>query len=341
MPRAGNAGPDRPRVSEPLDTVGAVIDYGRFAERLAARTDRWGLLVEFQREWGYVGAINRGFEGEGEDADGDEFEGEDEDDEGEEEPCPVVPASLTEWYALPQNSFMHAATLYWTHPHMPPTRWPATEDLAEIGLPAERLEPVPGRSGVFMAEYEYCWTWSYLEREAALDPDPPVYLADTERHGRELERVLIGERRHARYQAARSISEWVLAFAVTAIPFNIAQVANGPDELRPGQIDHALVAGLAAWEGAGLSAQERDRVRETFPELGLLPWIGFGCYELRGGPDVVMMLRTELPDVPDEGGEYDLLIAGRSAEALELALDRVGLRDAQRTTAEVGVRPEG
>jgi len=306
-----------------------VIDYGRFAERLAARTDRWSLLVEFQREWGYVGEINRGFEEADPEDIGDEDypDGDEQDEQDEEELCPVVPEALAEWYALPQNSFMHAATMYWTHPHMPPTRWPVTEELTRLGASAAERTALPEPRGVFMAEYEYCWTWSYLEREAQLDPDPPVYIGDTELYAKDFKQLLAGERGHVQYEAARSISEWVLGFAVTAVPFNIARITDGPDELRPGQVDEDLVASHASWEEAELTDEQYEQVRTEFPELGLLPWIGFGCYELRGGPDVILMLRKRMPeDFAYADSDYDLLVAARTEPALATALSRIGIQ---------------
>lgn len=297
-----------------------VIDYGSFAERLAARTDRWGLLIEFQREWGYIGDINTGFAAPEDDEDEDDFE-------DDEEYCPIVPEALTEWYALPENSFMEACRLYWTHPHDPVTRWPTEELLrvaAESGTPGERIT---ARRGVFMAEYEYCWTWSYLEQDAAENPDPPVYIAGTETMTDEFEEMLDDASKLGEYRTARSVSEWALAFAVTHVPFAIKH-GVGRGEMEKQLIDRAVVDQHAHSEEYSLTDEQRARIRENFPELGLLPWYDFGCYELRGGPDVIILLRKQMPaDYLYWEGDFEFRIAARTQQALAEALKRSGLAD--------------
>lgn len=292
-----------------------MIDYRNFADRLADRTDRWSLLIEFQREWGYLGAANRGF------AISTAEEAGDEDDA---EYCPVVPEAVTQWYALPENSFMKAARMYWTHPHVPVTRWPSTDELDAAGAPDADPSLVPERRGVFMAEYEYCWTWSYLEREAARSPDPPVYIADTELSPQDLRRLLSGENELGDYMTARSFSEWALAFAVTSIPFAIkATVASG--EMDAALVDRALVDRQAAYAAPEISAEQRELITARFPSLGLLPWHEFGCFDLLGGPDVIISLRRCMPDYEYAESENEFEIAGRTRQALEDALKLIGL----------------
>jgi hypothetical protein len=292
-----------------------VIDYGTFADRLADRTDRWSLLIEFQREWGYLGESNRGF------AISTAEEAGDEDDA---EYCPVVPEAVTQWYALPQNSFMKAARMYWTHPHVPVTRWPSTDELEQAGAPDADPALVPERRGVFMAEYEYCWTWSYLEHEAAGNADPPVYIADTELSTHDLRRLLTGENDLGEYMTARSVSEWALAFAVTSIPFAIrATVATG--EMDAALVDRDLVDRHAAYAAPEISEEQRELITASFPTLGLLPWHEFGCYDLLGGPDVIISLRRAVPDYEYAESDNEFEIAGRTRQALEDALKLIGL----------------
>jgi hypothetical protein len=292
-----------------------VIDYGTFADRLADRTDRWGLLIEFQREWGYRGESNHGF------AISTAEEAGDEDDA---EYSPVVPEAVTEWYALPQNSFMKAARMYWTHPHVPVTRWPSSVELEEAGAADADPALLPERRGVFMAEYEYCWTWSYLEREAVHNPDPPVYIADTELSRQDLRRLMTGENDLGEYMTARSFSEWALAFAATSIPFSVkAAVAAG--EMDAALVDPGLVERQATYAAGEISAEQRELITARFPSLGLLPWHEFGCFDLLGGPDVIISLRRCMPDYEYAESENEFEIAARTRQALENALKLIGL----------------
>ncbi|MFE1360503.1 hypothetical protein [Streptomyces harbinensis] len=94
-----------------------VIDYGGFAERLRrarerAQADsgqRWALLGEVQREWGYT------------DPGGDPVwrPGDGENTDDGVDPSLPVPAALGEWWESPVNSFAYRPRLYWVH-----TQWP-------------------------------------------------------------------------------------------------------------------------------------------------------------------------------------------------------------------------
>ena len=292
-----------------------MIDYGTFADRLADRTDRWGLLIDFQREWGYIGESNRGFA---------VSPAEEAGDEDDAEYCPVVPEAVSEWYALPQNSFMKAARMYWTHPHVPVTRWPSSQELETAGAPDADPALVPERRGVFMAEYEYCWTWSYLEREAARSQDPPVYIADTELSTQDLRRLLSGENDLVEHMTARSVSEWALALAVTSIPFAI-KVTAATGEMDAALVDRSLVERHAAYAAPEISDEQRVLIAANFPSLGLLPWHDFGCFDLLGGPDVIISLRRRMPDYEYAESENEFEIAGRTRAALEDALKLIGM----------------
>ncbi|WP_344839770.1 hypothetical protein [Actinocorallia longicatena] len=129
-----------------------IIDYGRFAERLARKESRWGLLEEFQREWGYVdpgGEPQVTREGE---APGFVLE----------EAGPL-PAALVEWWDSPVNSFAFRPRLYWTHSAWPP----AGTDTAD--------DPPGDEIRVVMSEYQYVNQWGYLASEAGHD-DPKVMV---------------------------------------------------------------------------------------------------------------------------------------------------------------------
>lgn len=127
-----------------------IIDYGRFAERLAADRPRWALLDEVQREWGYR------------DPGGDPLASREDEAPGYE-PDEPVPAALLEWWDSPFNSFAMRPRLYWTHPQWPPSAPDSVDD-------------PPGDSvRVIMAEYQWVNQWGYLASEAAQD-DPKVVV---------------------------------------------------------------------------------------------------------------------------------------------------------------------
>ncbi|MFD0631307.1 hypothetical protein ACFQ9X_06355 [Catenulispora yoronensis] len=156
-----------------------LIDYGRFAERLAAQraepdpAKRWDLYRAFQQEWGYVPTGGRRWSG------GEQSEAEAEELDPEElaalVPPERVPAALTEWWRLPFNSFADSWQMYWTNPVWPPTWRPdpsgyGVSDGLEPDSPLA-ADPDDLRLCCFMAEYEYCNEWAYLSTEGHL-PDP-------------------------------------------------------------------------------------------------------------------------------------------------------------------------
>ncbi|WP_129843002.1 hypothetical protein [Streptomyces sp. RFCAC02] len=172
-----------------------VIDYGRFADRLREARERtaadpgqrWALLDEVQREWGWVdpGGEPVWRAGDGENVD------------IRPDPSLPVPAALTEWWASPVNSFSFSPRLYWVH-----TQWPP---LPQDELPPGTVPPAPGtdrRVCVFMSEYQYCNQWGYPAAEAAQD-DP---------------RVLVSTGDDEWVPQAASISEFLLHLALERLP---------------------------------------------------------------------------------------------------------------------------
>lgn len=100
-----------------------MIDYGMFDQRLAQRQDRWSLLIEFQREWGFTGAANDFSPESALEAAGDD----------DEEYVSAVPEALAQWFQLPENSFMRGSRLYWTHHEFPPLNWAEQRDGRPFG----------------------------------------------------------------------------------------------------------------------------------------------------------------------------------------------------------------
>jgi hypothetical protein len=129
-----------------------IIDYGRFAERLAQQRPRWELLGEVQREWGYEDPGGEPLVTREGEAPGYELD--------ESDP---IPAALVEWWDSPVNSFAFRPRLYWTHSQWPPSAPDTVED------------PPDDEIRVIMAEYEYVNQWGYLASEAHL-PDPKVMV---------------------------------------------------------------------------------------------------------------------------------------------------------------------
>ncbi|MEV0402965.1 hypothetical protein [Actinoallomurus sp. NPDC050550] len=129
-----------------------IIDYGRFAERLAPQRTRWELLDEVQREWGYEDPGGEPLVTREGEAPGYELD--------ESDP---VPAALVEWWDSPVNSFAFRPRLYWTHSQWPPSGPDSVEN------------PPDDEIRVIMAEYQYVDQWGYLASEAHL-PDPQVMV---------------------------------------------------------------------------------------------------------------------------------------------------------------------
>lgn len=315
----------------------AMIDYRGFSDRLASCSDRaarWQLLREVQREWGFVGATNvwaprtdldsedwedldDGFE----DSDFDEAD----DDHGY---ATVVPAALTEWLALPENSFRQAPRLFGTHPMDPPCRWLTARTAAALrkrGLEAEALPPFYGE---FVGEYEGCFSWAYRESEAAADDDPPVYILNSSRPIGELAEDFAdgGDDPENQRLVARSVTEWALAFVLTRVPFEsryrLESLAENPEAVDPALFDRAAVEQHRVRGFGELTGQQRERLDASYPELGLLPWQDSGGGHLRGGPDVILRQWKE-GDFMDSN--YELCIAARTPEAMAAALGVLGL----------------
>ncbi|MEW2355340.1 hypothetical protein [Spirillospora sp. NPDC029432] len=270
----------------------SAVDFGLFAERLAAARDtasRWRLLREFQREWGYrepsgAPVRRRDQEDPHRAAMRELFE----EDERRDAP-PPVPRALAEWWELPFNSFTHTPTLYYTHPVWPPEAWPDPSG-GNDGLPEGHPLVPPGgdrRVCVFKGEYQWCNAWGYLAAEAGLD-DPRV----------------LGHTEDGWIEQSRSISEFFLHLAVERLP---------------------LVLGWTLYctvDDPGLG----ERVAAAYPEMGLLPWHELETERVAyGAPDAIVYRdRVEMP-------EFDVIVAGRTREAVAavartLGLDGSGIR---------------
>ncbi|MFB4317539.1 HEAT repeat domain-containing protein [Actinomadura sp. 21ATH] len=278
-----------------------MIDYGRFSDRLRARTSRWELLREFQEEWGYrvpEGATPwpRWAEDEHEayvrrlKA---EHTGEEDDRFARVDLSLPVPAALDEWWDLPFNSFTYSARLYETNPEWPPTLRP---DPSGDG-PAEGV-PLAGPDGdhrvcVFMAENQYCNEWGYLAAEAGSE-DP---------------RVLVSTEGGWRVQS-RSISEFFLQLAVHRLPASLGWSAQlGADDF---------------------DGPFEERLAEL-PEMGLPPWWEFEADAVaHGAPDaIVWHNRSGYVDWPVE-------VQARSRDAMDAVLARLGARPGRRVAPPEG-----
>ncbi|SEG80734.1 HEAT repeat-containing protein [Thermomonospora echinospora] len=296
-----------------------IIDYGRFAERLARvmpRWDerermpqaefaahladtgpRWELLREFQQEWGYEppgGAPS--WPRWSEDAHKEylrrlkaEATGEEEDDEfaGVDLALPI-PRALDEWWDLPFNSFTYQPRLYWTNPEWPPTVRPDPSGYGvSEGLPEDNPFVGPGedlRVCVFKAEYQYCNEWGYPAAEA--------HLADP--------RVLVSTEDGWVVQSG-SISEFFLHLALERLPPHFGWTL----EFTYGDLK----------EDPGLV----ERVRAAYPEMGLRPWreLAQEAYTY-GAPDAI--IRHDVGE-----GDYPLRVFGRNRAALEQVVRTLGV----------------
>ncbi|NUP53968.1 MAG: hypothetical protein HOW97_42620 [Catenulispora sp.] len=294
-----------------------VIDYSRFADRLAAARaagpeHRWDLLREFQAEWGYTPSDGPRWFGEDlaehqllvrylsrPEAAVDEWPVAHRDEikklraerggeeTGDRYDRPPIPEALTQWWLLPENSFADKAKLYWTHPEWPPT-WRPDPNGYGVGKELPKNSPYrkPGedpRLCVFMAEYEYCNEWGYLASEARLD-DP---------------RVLVSVGRDWVEQAS-SVSEFFLRIAVDRLPDHFGWTGHlGPDA------DAEKVPTL---------------VRAQLPEVGLLPWRELAAHSVvHGGPDVLVALDSGKGDVPP------VRVYGRTHEAVAALGRQLGI----------------
>ncbi|WP_433473911.1 WD40 repeat domain-containing protein [Spirillospora sp. CA-142024] len=198
-----------------------IIDYGRFAERLAEDRPVLELLGEVQREWGY------------EDPGGEPLvtrEGEAPGYEPDE--SDPVPAALIEWWDSPVNSFAFRPRLYWTHSVWPPSGPDSVDD-----PPGDEIR-------MFMAEYEYVNQWGYLASEARL-PDPKVLVNSSE----------------GWVVQSRSISEFFLQLAMERLPGTFGwsfRVSREDVEADPAIVERLQETyrdvGLLPWQEAGTDA---------------------------------------------------------------------------------------
>jgi hypothetical protein len=284
------------------------IDYGRFAERLAAQranqdpAKRWDLYREFQAEWGYVPTGGERWSG-GDPVDPD-HEDYDDDDRASMVPAERIPAALPEWWKLPFNSFADSWLMYWTNPEWPPT-WrpdPTGFGVAEGLDPASpfAVDPEDLRLCCFMAEYQYCNEWAYLSAEAHLE-DPRVFVSTED----------------GWVPQADSISEYFLLLAATRVPTALGWAAYTREPFDP----------MAA------------KIRESMPALGFHPWRELmSTLVVHGGPDALAMV--------DPTAEEDRVrLFGRSREALESLTARLGgewfIREPQPPKSEKEEKAKG
>ncbi|GAA2071236.1 hypothetical protein [Actinomadura alba] len=292
-----------------------IIDYGRFAERLrrvmprwdvrertspeefaehlADTSPRWTLLREFQEEWGY------------ETPDGgpvwprwseDEHKaylrrlkaaatGEEDDRFAAVDMTLPIPRALDEWWDLPFNSFTHRPSLYWTNPEWPPTVRPDPTGYGVAdGIPEDSPLAGPGderRVCVFKAEYQYCNEWGYLAAESAL-ADPKVLVS--------IEDGWVTQ--------SRSVTEFFLQLAVERLP------AHYGWSVHLYEAEPELV----------------ERVRRTFPELGLLPWRELGTETVTyGAPDAIIYHDVR------EFSDFPFIVHARTRAALERVAGTLGV----------------
>ncbi|GAA4619468.1 hypothetical protein GCM10023195_88040 [Actinoallomurus liliacearum] len=198
-----------------------IIDYGRFAERLAGPRSRWELLDEVQREWGYEDPGGEPLVTREGEAPGYELD--------ESDP---IPAALVEWWDSPVNSFAFRPRLYWTHSQWPPSAPDSVEN------------PPDDEIRVIMAEYEYVSQWGYLASEAHL-PDPKVMVNTHEGWAVQ----------------SRSISEFFLQLALERLPAHFGWTLRVPRTVMDGDpaiVERLQTSyrelGLLPWQEMGTDA---------------------------------------------------------------------------------------
>ena len=231
-----------------------MIDYGGFAERLAAHranpdpVKRWDLYREFHREWGFVPEGGRRWPGDL------SYDPEDTSLVPEER----VPAALREWWTLPENSFADHRVRHGMQYAWPPqwiTAPPGNGD-AEALSPDSPLvvDPDDLRMCCVLIENQGCAFWGYQSAEAHLD-DPKAYVLATE-DGWEVQ--------------AASMSEFALLVAFRTLPHDFAWSAENWDT-----------------EFEELA----DKIRATMPEVGFPVWRELQSEAVyHGGPDVLAMV---------------------------------------------------
>jgi hypothetical protein len=270
-----------------------MIDYGRFAERLAAHranqdpARRWDLYKEFHAEWGFVPRYEpKSFSDDVRSAIGrvspDTYDG-----------VSGIPVALAAWMALPENSLAYGGApsdmgYVW------PPQWCLPPGLRKAGggysgpLDPDSPLVVPGsqdlRMVTFMADDQYIYEWAYRSADATVD-DPMVLTTVEDRWA----------------PAAPSLTEFVLTAAAVHVPIDLGWHATAPEDDQ----DEAV-----------------ERVRATWPEMGLPFWREtFGGFTLYGGPDVVAMVAG---DGELDYSDYPLLLNGRTKEAVQAAAARIG-----------------
>ncbi|MEY9925428.1 hypothetical protein ABH926_000048 [Catenulispora sp. GP43] len=255
------------------------IDYGRFAERLAAQranqdpAKRWDLYQEFHREWGFdPEGAERWNDGEPVYRDGDD----------RLVPAERIPAALREWWKLPENSFADRRVKHGMQHDWPPewiTAPPGNGDVEALAPDSPLVvDPDDLRMCSVVIENQGCAYWGYQSAEAHLD-DPRAYVLATE-EGWEVQ--------------ADSLSEFALLVAVRTLLFSFGWMAENWDD------DFDAVA---------------DRIRATMPELGFRVWRELASeIVFHGGPDTVAWV-----DPTGEGDQLYLFGRTREAPERQTA----------------------
>lgn len=263
-----------------------------FAAHLADTAPRWELLRRFQEEWGYAvpeDAVPWERWSESEHRDYlRRLKGE---DEGEGDPFDSVdlslpvPAALDEWWELPFNSFTHSPRLYWTNPEYPPTLRPDPGGYGVAGGLPDGTALVP--AGADRRVCVFMAEYEYCNEWGY--PAAEAALPDP--------RVLVSVSEEDWALQAGSLSEFFLQLAVQRLPSYYGWTVCGDDDTER----------IVAW------------VREELPELGFQPWRELGRHiTVYGAPDALVFHDTG-------DGDTELIVHGRTAEALEALGARMGL----------------
>jgi hypothetical protein len=313
-----------------MPSMPKIIDYGRFAERLAQKRPRWELLDEVQREWGYEDPGGEPLVTREGEAPGYELD--------ESDP---IPAALVEWWDSPVNSFAFRPRLYWTHSQWPPSALDAIED------------PPDDEICVIMAEYQYVNQWGYLASEAGL-PDPKVMVNSHD----------------GWVVQSRSISEFFLQLALERLPAHFGwslRVSRADVDGDPAIVERLRASyrelGLLPWQemgtdalsygapdalirhgrgpGAGYAIVVHGRTREALVQVAETLGITWTDEEIEAPNEVPHPVEDLGPASLAEGStDYRLrwtAISTAAAPAMPTVPDVLGLRELPgRTVAAAG-----
>ncbi|MER6026187.1 hypothetical protein [Streptomyces sp. NPDC001851] len=293
-----------------------MIDYGRFAERLksvmprwderdrmspdefaahlADTAPRWELLRRFQEEWGYEVPEDAVPWQRWSESEHRQYlrrlKGEAADEEGDDPFESVdlslpIPAALDEWWELPYNSFTHSPRLYWTNPEYPPTVRPDPGGYGVAGGLPDDTTLVPAGADRRVCVFQA--EYEYCNEWGY--PAAEAGLPDP--------RVLVSDSEEGWVLQAGSVSEFFLQLAVQRLPSHYGWTVYGDDDTER----------IVAW------------VKEELPTLGFQPWRELGQHiTVYGAPDALVYHDTGY-------GDFELIVHGRTPEALKTLGARMGL----------------